>query len=667
MTWWQAVPAICTAAALLFVPGYILARGLGARGFGGAAMAPLASCGLVGVAGILGGLAHISWSVWLLAGFTIACTAAAWVLRRIAYRKATPLRETKGPVWLNWIVMVASLAIAAKVITGRLLPAMGGPDSFGQVFDNIFHLNAIKYILETGNASTLNLGNLASGGHGVSLYPSVWHSIAALVAQLASVNVFVAENTLTVAVAALLWPFACICLVRGILGPRVLPTVVAGILSAGFWIFPYQLLQWGPLFPNTLSYSILPLALLVVAGLCGRLREPVADTFTLSMMLLVGIAALFLTQPNGFSALLAFSVPILAGSWLRVFAAGIRARKGTRYALFTVLWGLAAIVALLVIWTALVLGFDTWKPSRSLPTAVKDVLTGGLLGGRFTWLASLLAAAGLLVILAKRRGWWMIGSMAVAGGLYVVAAYLPTGPVRQFLIGSWYQDPYRLAGLVPLFTIVLACVGVDGAASALTAAIRWLAARTSHRFQEALVHPATTVRAAGGLLALVVVASVLVPLSMQANHKGLDEVSAKIRTSWSWTPGWVVSADEYKLMQRLDKDVPADAVIGVDPFNGGSLAYAVSGRKVSQYHLTPAPSASVSLVAKDLATAAPGSATCRAAAKANIRYVLDFGSFYMLQFPQARMYPSFVNIKDSSTLKLVDQQGAAKLYKVVGC
>ncbi|RAN79315.1 hypothetical protein B5P43_15505 [Bacillus sp. SRB_336] len=667
MTWWQAVPAICTAAILLFLPGLVLVRGLGARGFSLAALAPLGSCGLVGVAGILGGLTHIPWSLGLLAGVTVICTAAAWGIRRLVHGGATPVDRSSGPALLGWIAVIASLAIAAKLVTGRLLPAMGSPDSFGQVYDNVFHLNAIRYILETGNASTLNLGNMLSGGHGISLYPSVWHSLAALVAQLASVNVFVAENALTVAVAALLWPFACICLVRGILGPRILPVLVAGVLSAGFWIFPYQLLQWGPLFPNTLSYSLLPLAILVVAGLFGRLREPIATMFTLSMMLPVGIAALFLTQPNGFSALLALTVPIIAGCWLRHFVGGLRSRRRVRQAVITVAWGAAAIVLLLLIWKALILGFDAWKPSRSLHDAVKDVFTGGLLGGRFTWLASFMAAAGLLVIVIKRRGWWMVGAMAAAGGLYVIAAYLPTGPLRQFLVGSWYQDPYRLAALVPLFTIVLASVGVDGVASALAAGARWLAARISTPFQETLLRPAAILRTAGGLLLLVVAASVLTPLSMQANHKGLDFVSAKIKQSWSWTPGWVVSADEYTLMQRLDKDVPADAVMGVDPFNGGSLAYAVSGRKVSQYHLSPGPSAPVAVAAKGLVDAVPGSKTCNAAKAANIQYVLDFGSFYMLQFPEARIYPSFVDIKDSSRLKLVDRQGAAKLYKVVGC
>lgn len=44
------------------------------------------------------------------------------------------------------------VAGSALVLT-PLLPANQKPGNVGQVYDNIFHLNAIRYILETGNAS----------------------------------------------------------------------------------------------------------------------------------------------------------------------------------------------------------------------------------------------------------------------------------------------------------------------------------------------------------------------------------------------------------------------------------------------------------------------------------------------------------------------------------
>ncbi|MFB9163325.1 DUF6541 family protein [Arthrobacter psychrochitiniphilus] len=667
MTWWQALPAICIAATLFFVPGFVLARGLGARGFFSTAMAPLASCGVIGVSGIIGGVTHISWSIWLVAGVTIACTAAGWFLRLLFRDKLLPVARSSGGPVLSWATVLLVLGTSAPMVAKKLLPAMGTPDSFAQVYDNIFHLNAIRYIIETGNASSLTLGNMSTGRSGISIYPSVWHSLSALVAQLASVNVFVAENAVTIAVTALVWPFACIALVRGVIGPKIIATVVAGILSTSFWVFPFQIIQWGPLFPNTLAYSILPIAVLLLASAFGLTRERMADPFTVVTLFAVSVAAMFLTQPNGFSAMLAFSVPMVLGLWIRTLIQSLRSENRTQNVLLTLAWGLAALVTFVIIWKALLLGYDDWKPSRSLGEAVKDVATGGLLGRNFTWLASMFAAVGLLVILIKRRGWWMIACMAVAGGLYVTAVWAPMGAFRHTITGSWYQDPYRLAALVPLFTIVLASVGADGLAIGVGSLLKRLALRFGGRAASLSQKPSAALQSIAGLLVLVLGLAVMVPLTLQTNQKGMKMITKKISQSWSYKPGWIVSSPEYILMSRLDSEVPPNAVIAVDPFNGGSLAYAISGRKVTQYHLNPSPSKDLLLVAQNLATASHGSETCKLANELNIRFVLDFGSFYMLDVPAAKKYPGFVEIQNAPALKLIDQQDHAKLYEVVGC
>lgn len=667
MTWWQTLPAVCTAAALLFIPGYILSRGLGAKGFSSIAFAPLASCGLVGVAGIFGGFTGIPWSVWLLGGVTLLATAAGWGLHYLLRSRLAPVAVSTEPKILAWVTLPVVLLVSAMMVAKRLTSAMGTPDSFAQVYDNIFHLNAIRYIMETGNASTLTMGNMLSGNSGLNIYPSVWHSLAALTAELTSVNVFVAENSLTIAVSALVWPFACVALVRGVLGPRIVPMAVTGVLSASFWIFPYQTIQWGPLFPNTLAYSILPVAILTVAALFGLTKERMANHFTLTAMLLVGVAAMFLTQPNGFSALLAFTLPMAVGLAVKTIRLAWRSDRRLRHGVVAVVWIIGAAIVFVAMWTALLLGYDDWTPSRTFGEAIKDVLTGGLLGRNFTWLASVLAAAGLATILVRRRGWWLIGCMAVAGLLYVVAAWAEPGPLRHLITGSWYQDPYRLAALVPLFTIVLAATGADGAVSTIKRAVGRLTKENKAWFGRQLVSPSARNRAVGGIIVLALVLAAFVPLALQANHKGMKTVTKKISQSWSYDPGWIVSSPEYELMSRLDEDVPADAVIAVDPFNGGSLAYAISGRQVTQYHLNPAPGKDLALIAQGLDTAAAGSEICRLVTEENIHFVLDFGSFYMLDVPAAKKYPAFVEIRDSPTLKLIDQQDHAKLYEVVGC
>ncbi len=667
MTWWQALPAFISAVALIMLPGLVLSRALGAKGFSNVAMAPVASAALVGVAGIAGGILNLRWNVLFLAAATLIFAGAALLLRFAFRRMIVPVNRSSQVWYIQWITVAVVLGSAALLVAKRLMSAMRTPDSFAQVYDNVFHLNAIRYILDTGNASTLSLGKMVNPTGTSDVYPSVWHSFGALIVQLTNSNILVAENALTIVVCAVLWPFACIALVRGIVGPRVIPTVVAGILAAGFWAFPYHIIQWGPLFPNTLSYSLLPLALLLVAELFGLLRERSMDYFTLATMLAVSIAGLLLTQPNGFSALLAFTVPMALAFWLRQITRLVQSKAGVSSYGVTFAWGIGAALVFVVAWKLLLLPYDNWKPTRGLVQAGRDVITGGLLGGNFTWLASMLACLGLIAIVVKRRGFWIVGCMAVAGGLYVVAAHAPVGPFRHFIVGSWYQDPHRLAALVPLFTLVLACVGVDGLFSLGSLLSVRLGKILSRGTAEKLNKPSPALTSTAAVVALAVATLVFIPLSNQANHKGLDIATSKIAGSWSFKPGWIVSSDEYKLMSRLDSEIPEDAVIAVDPFNGGSLAYAISGRRVTQYHLTPGPLPALSKIASDLSTSRAGSETCKLANSENIHYILDFGSFYMLNVPAAKQYPGFVDIKPSSTIKLIDHQGPAKLYKVIGC
>ena len=108
---------------------------------------------------------------------------------------------------------------------------------------------------------------------------------------------------------------------------------------------------------------------------------------------------------------------------------------------------------------------------------MEDVATGTLLGGGATMVASVAALFGIVTIIWRRRGGWMIACALIAAALYVVAVVMYQGRFRHFTIGSWYQDPYRLAALVPLFMIVLASVGADGLVSAVRGWLRRIGAK----------------------------------------------------------------------------------------------------------------------------------------------------------------------------------------------
>lgn len=467
MTWWQSLPAVATAISLLFIPGLMLGAALGARGPVLAAIAPVASCGFVGPAGIIGGLLDVGWSVRLLIVVTIAASCASLCIHCATKHKYVFTSGIPRARLRDFAPLLTALIAPVILITVWMVRTFPTPASFVQAYDNVFHLNAIQYIVETGQASSLTLGHMIQPGSGLAIYPSVWHSLAALIVQVCNVNVFVAESVLTLAVAAVLSPFACVSLVRAVLGNKMIPLLGAGILSASFWVLPFQSIQRGPLLPNLLSYCLLPLVIIAMAGLFGLLHARIMSAFTMTAMLLIGVVALFTSQPNGFTALLVFFIPMFLGAlvryMLRLWRSGLRWVAALRPLAIL----LPAGVAFSALWSALLLPYNKWQPSKTVPRAIGDVLTGSLTNQSFNVMASLLALLGVLVICHRRRGYWMIGAFFLSGVLYVTAAATPSRPLRNILAGNWYEDTPRLAALVPLFTLVLDSVGVQSIAAAV--------------------------------------------------------------------------------------------------------------------------------------------------------------------------------------------------------
>ncbi len=664
MTWWQSLPAVATAISLLFIPGLLFGAALGVRGLGLAFMAPLASAGLVGAAGILGGLFGLRWSLGLLLGVTFATASAAfgfhWLWRRrFGAHECPPKTRLR-----EWAPFAAALIAPIFLIALWTLRSIPSPESFVQAYDNVFHLNAIEYIVQTGNASSLTLGQMIQPGSTWSIYPSVWHSFAALIVEVCHVNVFVAENVLTLAVGAVLWPFASVALVRLVLGNKIIVLLATGILSSSFWVFPFQTIQRGPLFPNLLSYCLLPLVIVAMAGLFGLLRAKLANRFTLTSMLLVGIFALFTTQPNGFTALMVFFIPMFLGSVsgyaLRLWKHG-RLKAAIIHPMFIVIF-VSAIFSL--VWSALLLPYNKWQPAMSVQEAVFNVLTGALTNNSLNWTASLLSLVGVLVIVSRRRGYWIIGAFFLSGVLYVVAAAAPSGPFRNILVGSWYEDIPRLAALVPIFMLLLASVGVQGIAAGLSRSFEML---PSIRNFERTGFAQVTNISVPTVASCLVLACTTYFVADSTTTRLPTSVTPPITSVQGITGKTWVTANEMALMARIPSIVPEDEVIAVNPYNGSALAYAVSGRQLTQYQLTSGPSKELALIARNLSTAEPGSATCQAASAANIRYILDFGTNYLGDYAAARMYPGLVNVSPSANVQLVDQQGSAKLFEIVDC
>lgn len=656
MSWWNTLSEFAIALALIFGPGGVLAYFMGARGLAVPCLSPLVSVAIVGVAGIASGAVGIPWTILPVLFTTFAAALAAWTLRRFAFKSSGPRQEpTPYLVWAGWAL---GLAIGAVLIGRRLLQVIGTPENFAQRFDNVFHLNAIRYVLESGNASSLTLGSMTGAQGAGAIYPSAWHSIAALIAQISGADVVVAENVFNVVIGAVIWPAGLIYLVYQIVGPRPLALAIAGSLSAGFAAFPISIMDFGPLYPNILSYALLPAALAIVIGLCRLSYEPAPDLPSLWMFLAVAIPGLALSQTNGLLSLVAFSLPL--GIWvaarelLRIRSSPDRRSRSAALTALTIF----GLLMFGIIWKFLrpVEDYDGWAPFTTQAGAIGEAVTNAPIGRAVTWAASILALIGIQRVVRNSSQFWVFLCWLVPVILYVTTASTPKGPLRMLLTGGWYQDSYRLAALLPIFGGVLATIGSlylwDIMKAPSAAAFKRLG-----RLRGIHGHPKLTLAVPAGVVLLAVVAA-----SQFGTMGPITQEAAKAYVMDSKAP--IVDSDELAVIRRLPSTVPADAVIAVNPWNGGSLAYALAGRKVTSYHMFSAEDADQRLIENGLGNALSGSAACKAAERQNVRYILDFGTTFLTNAAAAENFPGVVDVKPSASVEIVDSEGHARLLRV---
>lgn len=651
--WAAAVPEILVAAGVMFLPGLVVGVvGFGLRGLNAVALAPVLSMSFIALGAIVGERAGIGWSLLPVIGVALVTMVAGLLVLLVQRRRGVAV---EGFQRRELVVSFVALAIAAFLNGRRLLFAFGEPERFSQTFDNIFHLNAIQYIADTGSASSLTLGGMT----GIGFYPAGWHGLVSLVHLMGGGSVPVSVNAVNLVIGAVVWPAGCLFLVRSIVGPRWVPLLLTGVLSAAFGSFPLLLVNFGVLYPNFLGISLLPALLAVLIAALGLGRSGTSRT-VLWGLFLVTLPGVALAHPSVIAALIAFSIPLALAVAVRTLA---RPRATTRR---RVVAAGVTVVSLAVYWYLLVTVWGLlrpaeesliWTPVQREAQAVGEFLTSGPLGTPVIWAVAVMTAVGLAVLTARVRQLWLVGVYVVGAGLFVVATGSPDGEFRDLITGAWYTDTVRLAALLPLVTIPVAAIGG-------TAIVRLVMDRLAAPALEALPAPSSpAVKQVVTLVGALVLVGVSVTLTQGENVRVAARSAAG---NYDLRPdSLLVSADEYALLQRLDDLVPDDAVLAGNPWTGSSLAYVLADRRTLQLHtLANLPPEALEVNA-DLRDAANEPEVCDAIIDQNVRYVLDFGTQEV--HGGYHPYPGLENLVSSTSVDLVEAIGQARLYRVTAC
>jgi hypothetical protein len=638
------------------VPGALMAAAARLRAFDVLALAPALSVFAMGVGALLAGFLRIPWSWWV--PFAVGVVfAALLLLLPFRSRHGVEAGSVRHRDWIAWL----GLGIGAVIGVVQSVRTIGPLSSISQTFDNTFHLNAVRYIVDEGNASPLFVGTLNSGGEPGFYYPSTWHAFASLLVETTGVSIPEATNVVTIVVVALAWPASLLFLMRS-LSPNRYSWLVAAALSGGFAVFPLLLLQNGVLYPNLLGMAVLPAALGLIVWV---LRGGSTAGVTRGQGVVLGILAAggtALGHPNTVISLITLAIPAVLARVIWLIAQLARRRGGrsapasgrepVRHLVLELVLFAAALLAVPFLWA--VLRPTTVRP-RELPQipageAVLRALGTAPVGysiSIFSVVALLLSA---IVLLALRKHVWLVLGYALLTVLYVAVASWPW-EMRDALTGVWYNDPYRITALYPVLAIPM--IGL--AAGEL---VRLVTARFGLRRgpRAALWKPLI----AAGCAALLAAPA----LGSRSMGEGLQGARDRFEIT---DDSELLTPDELAVIESIPDLVPPEDTVLVNPWTGGALTYALTGWHPSSYHLLETRPPQIDYLVRHLDEAYTDPRVCEDVRGSNAYYVLDFGTQEMNYVSHAGVYGGLLGLEEAGVAQTVQQVGEAKLLRVTAC
>jgi D-galactosaminyltransferase len=465
---------------LLIVPGAIVARITQLTWPLAIAVGPALTYGVVALAIIPFGALGIPWNGWTaliaLAAVCLVMTSLQPLLAR--YRDGQA--ETRGIAGRPALTVAAGVLLGALLIMWAAYRGLTHWQSIPSTWDAVWHANEVRFILDTGQASSTHMGELRNvETHQPLYYPSVFHALTAVFCQLTGAAPTTGYTLSSVAASVWLFPSSAAMLTWFLLRPMTTQWTTAGAaatsaaMSASFTSVPY--VEFGvAAMPNLAAYGVaIPTFFLITSTLRHRDRIPAA------VLALVGILSVHLT--GGFVVIL-----FLLAWWL--FDARRHPVRG-RLADILILAVVAVPTALIlapqfigVAHQADIIAGHAFPSFKSVKQGVIDALllhTRHLNDFPTQYGLLVLSAIGMAILLYKRIWWppvlWLVLTVAT---IYSGAPFhnLFGATIEEFS-QFFYNDPRRLSGVVTMLVTPMAGIAVFAMVLAVVAAAQRLTKR----------------------------------------------------------------------------------------------------------------------------------------------------------------------------------------------
>ena len=595
--------SVLAIAVVLLVPGYCLLRAVGVARTWSVALAPAISAAVLSLLGELYLILGIdSTPLSLLLIPTVLFLIVAAVRRFPTDALALPKLSVK----------TLALYVFVGFVVGYLMfvRPMGSSDSYFRGVDLVQHLNEIRAFIDSKTFTSFHasyyLADPAIDPAPVHyFYPSGYHVVCALAAMICGQGLTVIINACNLFACAAVWTIGLAALFSYLFEDVPRAIVLGSLVGVGASIFPWGLLIFGPIFPNLLSFAMVPTVVVLFAF---ALRDGVVwwQRVIALLLMVVALAGIALTQPNAAFTAAVFLIPYVGS---RILSLRGRELKGLKKPL-----GWPAVLGLCVLWLALCVVIWIWclyfKPLRGIVTFVWDfkkdwlsavlnalVFTNVYSFGFVAWqplMGALAIVGGIYVIVKKKLRW--LGWAALFGQVLCFVCLTNDPPLKNYVGGFWYTDPWRMSCMAIMLTLPLCVLALVWAAELLEKGLGRLAEKRAEAAEEAetgAVAPKLAKRMrplpAGAAVAIVVAIYIV------ANFWGAlgtvempEEQGLMVPTSESaWTCIRRTVYIQYRLeapytheeraFTRKVRDLVGDAVVLNDPYDGSVISYGADG------------------------------------------------------------------------------------------
>ena len=715
--WLEFFQSVVVIIALLYVPGVILLHASGMPKPWALVSAPLVSCALFFIEGEIFSALNIPipLAVMVLVPLLIAVLVNVYVFYvapkhkeglndkkpvkskaiRAGKRSTNPVPAficEELPFWIPLLYV----AIGLLTVGLLFLPTLPSASSFVQGWDIVHHLDVTQAMIESQKYSSIHYdfystveASITPWEPGTSgFYPSGWNIIVALTTQLVSTTVPIAGNALNFVSAAIIFPLSICSLIAKVLPKHRIALISGAFVCLAFFVFPWSLLIYGPIFPNTVAFCVMPSIWWIFMQMT-RSKTPKHDLIWLIVIFVLGLITLFILHPSTiFSSivvLLPWSFARIGESKRRVVLFGKQIKPVTlAYVFFIFALVIWSVFYYVLIVRGVALNF-WWSAYSSLQDAILHALGMDFIGQSYAGgelvspqpILSICVLVGAVWTFKHKQARWMVSAFMYLSILCIFIITFDV-PLKGYLSGFWYTDPFRIAASCIIMAIPLAALGLATLAeAALETFVSWRE-KASQAQTKAQTCVFCNVWAkpliAGAVIACVVVLNYVVPMPNLKSEEPIPAATAfKQASEKAYGDHYILTSEELEFLRRVELTVPAGAVIANLPQDGSLWAYGTNDLHVlwrfpNGYDASERPASAI--LRKRLNRIASDPEVLQTVRDLNVQYVLilnnvvDYSNAVTSTYKPGT-FRGITQITDTTPgFEVVLEEGSMRLYKI---